>query len=220
MFTGIIDHCGTVLKLDEILTGKRIWIQSEFNDLVVGESIAVDGVCLTVVQSQAHQFCSDVSPETLELTRLGGLKQGNRINLERSLRLNDRLSGHIVQGHVDEVATLQEKKQLGNFWHYQFNGLGENVHKLLQKKGSVTVNGVSLTVNEIGEDGFEVMLIPQTLLLTNLADIQPCDKVNIEYDFMAKVIVNYISCELRKIESPRESSLLKNMKIAEACDSR
>ena len=198
MFTGIVDHCGQITKIDKQPESLSLWIESGFNDLAPGESIAVDGICLTVNEPTASLFRVDLSPETCRLTTAGQFKQGGRINLERALRLNDRLGGHLVTGHVDQKCALSGKKVIKEFIEMNFSGLVPQAQRYLVKKGSIAVNGVSLTINDVFDGGFQVMLIPHTLECTNLEALEISNMVNIEYDWMAKMVANqvqqYIHC--------------------------
>ncbi len=187
MYTGIVDHCGEVLSIDEIGGGKKLIVQTLFESLELGESIALNGVCVTVTQFDEKSFSIDISPETLALTNLASLAVGDNVNLERSLCLQDRLGGHIVYGHVDEVATIVEQNPKGDYYEFIFQGIRQS--HLLLKKGCVAVNGISLTVNEVNKDNFKCMLIPHTLERTNLKN---SSVVNIEYDWMVKVMINNI----------------------------
>ena len=167
-------------------------INSNFTDLTLGESIAVDGICLTVAYFTAHQFTVDLSPETLRLTTASSYMNGWKVNLERSLRLMDRFGGHFVTGHVDCQYQVKKISRQDEYLEIVFkNGLHSD-QKYLTKKGSITVNGVSLTVNEITEDGFAAMLIPHTLEKTNLSFLRVDSHVNIEYDYLAKIIYNQV----------------------------
>ena len=184
MFTGIIDHCGTVTAV----YGTVIRVSCEFSDWQLGESIAVDGICLTVTQFGDGYFESDISAETQAVSTVDQFKLGCKVNLERPLRLSDRLGGHIVQGHVDQVAYLAEREVMDDCVKLVFTGITATMQRLLIQKGSIAVNGVSLTLNRVIPQGFEVMLIPHTLQRTNLEELRPGDAVNIEYDWLAKVV--------------------------------
>ncbi len=190
MFTGIVDHCGTIAALDSQANSLRIVIDCHFTDLEEGESIAVDGVCVTAVQPREQQFVADISPETLSLTTLRNLKVGSEVNLERSLRMGDRIGGHWVAGHVDGRGQVLAKRYQQDFVEMIFGGLDSVALHYVLKKGSIAINGVSLTVNEVLADGFQIMLIPHTLERTNLKNLQESDWVNLEYDWMARIIVN------------------------------
>ncbi|MEE9451256.1 MAG: riboflavin synthase [Gammaproteobacteria bacterium] len=189
MFTGIIDHCGMINDIVRHSDSLTLTIACQFNDLQAGESIAVDGICLTVDKVQTGQFTCDISPETLKLTTAQLFKSGQRVNIERALRPSDRLSGHFVLGHVDLYAQLERCEPQGDFTQYVFGGLGRSKQPYLASKGCVAVNGVSLTINEVMSDGFSVMIIPHTRARTNLIHLEVGDKVNIEFDYLAKIVL-------------------------------
>lgn len=190
MFTGCVDHSGHLVKIENLASGKRFHIASQFTDLVLGESVCVNGVCLSVTQTYGDEFTADVSPETVALTHFDSIVNGSLVNLERSMRLNDRLNGHFVMGHVDGVAVLETKIPHDGFMEYHFQVKDSKAKDYLVTKGSIAVNGVSLTLNKVHQFGFSVMLIPETLARTNLSALNCQDYVNIEYDYLAKLIVN------------------------------
>lgn len=192
MFTGIIDHHGKILALEQTPKALRALIECNFNDLAEGESIAVDGICLTAIEPQTKRFYCDISPETLKLTTAGDFQVNSLVNLERALRMGDRLGGHWVSGHVDGCGHIKDKQQQQEFVTLTIAGIPPENMPLLVKKGSIAINGVSLTLNEITPDGFQVMLIPHTLERTNLKDLKIGDKVNLEFDSMVKTIINYL----------------------------
>lgn len=189
MFSGLVDHKGQVLESIATPKGRRLTIQSQFDNIALGESIAVDGVCLTAIEPEGGRFSLELSPETLAVTTFGTANIGTEVNLERSLRVGDRLGGHFVSGHVDTMAILTEIEPQGEYVCMRF-ALEGNDQSLLVHKGSISVNGVSLTLNKITETGFEVMLIPHTLKVTNLGMIKVGTRVNIEFDMLAKMVVN------------------------------
>lgn len=190
MFTGIINHCGKVSHVKtKADAGVVLTIATEYTDLELGESIAVDGICLTVTAIDQHTFNCDLSPETLNFTTAKDFTINKLVNLERALRLSDRLGGHIVTGHVDECAILQAKNWVTEFIELRFKCSSHEAQQYLIKKGSVAINGVSLTLNSVYPDGFDVMVIPHTLAMTNLDSLKVADSVNIEYDWMAKLLV-------------------------------
>ncbi|HEV2524155.1 MAG TPA: riboflavin synthase [Gammaproteobacteria bacterium] len=195
MFTGIVDHCGEVISSEEIPSGFRLKIKSNFDDFVKGESIAVDGICLTVTNFDKNYFNCEVSPETIKLTTASKFKPHYKINLEKSLKLQDRMGGHMVMGHVDTQAELIHTEKAGDFVLMRFGKFSAEYNKFMTKKGSISINGVSLTVNDAQKNYFEVMLIPHTLSRTNLANLNLGDKVNLEIDYFARYIINYLESQ-------------------------
>lgn len=195
MFTGIVDHCGQVISIKESSGNFRITIKSVFNDLTLGESIAIDGACLTVTQVIDHNFIVDLSPETLRLTTASQYVEGFRVNLERSLRLMDRLGGHFVTGHVDQQCEVSKIAHFDEFTEMTFAGVIPEHRSFLVKKGSIAINGVSLTLNDVAQDSFKVMLIPHTLQKTNLSALKIGQKINVEYDYLAKLVLNQTKAE-------------------------
>ena len=192
MFTGIVDHCGTITDIKSMDHGIRIQVSCEFTDIRVGESIATNGICLTAIEPSVNVFFAELSPETLALTDAKRWTVGSKVNIERSLQLHDRLGGHFVMGHVDTTAILQNIEQQGEYKAYEFSGLPVESVALLVKKGSVAVNGVSLTINYTTSGKFSVMLIPHSLATTNLGELRPGDCVNVEYDYFARIIAKQL----------------------------
>lgn len=188
MFTGIIDHCGEIVELQTLPRAMRIWFKSQWCDFQLGESIAVDGTCLTVVDFKDNVFTCEISPETKSLTIADYYKKGDKVNLERPLCLNDRLGGHLVSGHIDQTVFVSSLEQHQEFMEVAFSQVLKKNKPYLVQKGSVAVNGVSLTVNEVFDEGFIVMLIPHTLQRTNLSRLATNQPVNIEFDTVAKLI--------------------------------
>lgn len=189
MFTGIVEELGEVLAVDVADDSARLAVQGQVvtSDAGHGASIAVNGVCLTVVDVRDATFTADVMLETLERSTLGGLKPGDPVNLERAVRPSDRLGGHIVQGHVDGVDEVQNRTP-GEKWDIVRIGLPQRLARYVAEKGSIAVDGVSLTVSAVAADWFEVSLIPTTLELTTLGLRKPGDWVNLEVDVIAKYI--------------------------------
>ena len=186
MFTGIVAAVGRVREAKPARGGKRLVIDSGslgLKDVAIGDSIAVNGACLTVVARKARTFEVDVSRETLGCTT--GLSAGNRVNLEKAMRLADRLGGHLVNGHVDGVGTVKGIKAAGDNRVMAVKAPAA-LARYVARKGSVTVNGVSLTVNAVTAAGFTVNLIPHTLAQTNLGELRAGDKVNLEVDLLAR----------------------------------
>lgn len=188
MFTGIIEAVGRVIHLAPARKGFRVTIEArslDLADVAVGDSIAVNGCCLTVVDLAKGSFAMDVSQETLDCT--ADLRQGTEVNLEKALRLSDRLGGHLVTGHVDGVGTVADFVAEGDSRRLTV-AVPVSLSRFIARKGSVTINGVSLTVNEVSASTFGVNLIPHTLAVTNLKDLAPGVRVNIEVDLIARYV--------------------------------
>ncbi len=188
MFTGIIEELGTVTARDNLPDAARLTVRAAVaDDAGIGDSIAVNGVCLTVVSTGGGGFTADVMRETLDRSSLGALRPGDRVNLERPVSPSGRLGGHIVQGHVDGVGTILGR-EVTPHWELVRIGLPEALARYLVVKGSVTVDGVSLTVVDVGATTFSVSLIPTTLALTTLGHKDRGDPVNLEVDIIAKYV--------------------------------
>lgn len=194
MFTGLIEGVGVVRELRRSGGGAVLTVTSPFaeSSYLLGESIAVNGVCLTVTAFGGGTFRADVSPESLDCTNLGALQPGHQVNLERALRLGDRFGGHIVSGHVDAVAALTDRKQDGNALRLTFK-LNAEHNRFLVAKGSVAIDGISLTVNRVENDAFSVAIIPHTMGKTTLAAMVVGQRVNIETDLIAKYVLRLLS---------------------------
>jgi riboflavin synthase len=187
MFTGIIESLGKALSRTSGKTGIELEIAAAFPDLVLGESVAVNGVCLTVAKVQPKSVIFAVSPETLARTGLGALKTDAQVNLERALLPTTRLSGHIVQGHVDGLAKILRIEKNGEYFELDFE-LPPKLSRYVVEKGSITLDGVSLTVNHIHENQIGIMLIPHTWNHTAFSSRSPGEFVNVEIDVMAKYL--------------------------------
>lgn len=189
MFTGLIQDVGWIRKVDRRGSSAVLSIASKMveDDLQMGESIAVNGVCLTVTGWQQGSFTADVSPESLDCTTLGLLQPGAAVNLERALRLCDRLGGHLVSGHVDCIAQVRKRYQDHNAFRFEFS-VADSAMRYLVEKGSVSIDGISLTVNTVSVDGFSVAVIPHSLEMTTLKDKKAGDKVNIETDLIGRYV--------------------------------
>lgn len=188
MFTGLILHSGTIESFERRANGARLRIRTtDPEPFTRGESLAVNGVCLTVLPEQEGALVADLSDETLSRTTLGNLGTGLRVNVERALALGDRMGGHIVQGHVDTVGTLISIASEGDFAVYRWSVPGEYAD-LLVNKGSVAVDGVSLTVVDPDTESFGAALIPETLRRTNIGTARIGDAVNLEFDMVAKYV--------------------------------
>lgn len=189
MFTGLIEELGMVTSREPFAGGERITIAAKIvtSDIANGDSIAVNGVCLTALGATKSSFAADVSPETLSKTTLGNLSSGSRVNLERAVTPATRLGGHIVQGHVDGRGTFLSARSDGDFWTVTI-GFPPEFARYLVYKGSVTVEGISLTVAALADDHFEIAVIPKTWQMTNLSTLKPNDDVNLEADVIAKYV--------------------------------
>lgn len=187
MFTGLVETLGTVTSIADEPPGKRIAVAaaSIAGDAAIGDSIAVNGCCLTVVVIAGETLSFDAGPETLSRTNLGGLAAGSRVNLERSLQLGDRLGGHFVTGHIDRIGTLERRGDDAGWSTLWFN-MPEELSKQMVSKGSIAVDGVSLTLIDVEPTRFSVQLIPHTLSVTTLGFLKPGDAVNLETDLLAK----------------------------------
>ncbi len=199
MFTGIVNHCGKILSIDRLPDRATLWIESQFEALSLGESIAVDGACLTVTDIKDRAFACEVSPETLRLTIAGDYQENSLVNLERPLSLNDLVGGHLVSGHIDQTVSVAAIQSHAEFTEVTFKSIDAVNQGYLIQKGSVTINGVSLTVNEVNADGFSVMLIPHTLEKTNLSALKVGQLVNIEFDMVAKLITKQLQPYLKEV---------------------
>jgi riboflavin synthase len=199
MFTGIVEARGAVSALNASGAVHRVVIATPVDfpiaDLPLGASIAVDGVCLTVVDRAVGWFSADLGPETLALTTLGNLAPGGAVHLERPLKLGDALGGHLVSGHVDGVGHVVFRKEKGDALELHISAPA-TVAPTLVVKGSVTVDGVSLTINAVEEDRFSVTLIPHTLSVTHLGERPPGSSVNLEADLIAKHIDRLVTARL------------------------
>ena len=191
MFTGIIEEMGSVERVDRKGKGMRLTICSAWKDLKRGESIAVNGLCLTVVENKKGSFTMDLSPETLRRSTLGDLKKGDVVNLERPLRPSDRLGGHFVTGHIDGVGTIETLAPEGNSVRAVFIA-PPSLSPYLVEKGSVAIDGISLTVGSCEGKRFTVFLIPYTIEKTNFSRKKVGDRVNIEVDILGKYIESFL----------------------------
>lgn len=189
MFTGIVEELGAIISIEKSLAGTRMTILAStvMGDLKIGDSVSVNGTCLTVVSKSEHNFSVEVSPETLSVTTLGLLMAGSLLNLERAMKLNERLGGHLVSGHVDGVGTVRVRQQEANAILLTIEASPEVLHHCIVK-GSVTVDGISLTINQVTDRGFSVAIIPHTAKATSLGLKQVGDQVNLESDLIGKYV--------------------------------
>jgi riboflavin synthase len=194
MFTGIIEGLGTIAGIRSSGQGKRLTVETDFSldQTKIGDSISVSGACLTAVKIDGKRFEVDVSPETLQITTFGQAKIGERLNIERALRLSDRIDGHLVSGHIDGMGIVKEREILSNAIIVTI-GVDESLTQYMIAKGSVAVDGVSLTINARESDSFSVSVIPYTARLTSIGFKNKGDRVNIETDMIGKYVERFIS---------------------------
>jgi riboflavin synthase len=212
MFTGIIEEIGSVKTLRREAGAARLTISAStvLGGTALGDSICVNGVCLTVVDMGKSEFSADVANETLKVTNLGELQIGQKVNLERALQLSARIGGHLVTGHVDAVGRIREKRQEGNSWRV-FIDAPETAHRTIIKKGSVAVDGISLTVADVDKTGFSIAMIPHTAKVTTLGFKSAGDSVNLETDIIGKYVERLLS---GRVEGGVNLELLKKMGFA------
>lgn len=202
MFTGLIESVGQIIDNRLTKMGRQLVVQANFEAIQPGESITVNGVCLTVLPSEEEHLTFDLSPETLKLTTLGQLTQGQSVNLERALLAGTRMGGHYVSGHVDTLAYVQSVNPLGEFVELTLGDFGVHAMPYLWPKGSITLDGVSLTMNTVdsNNNSMTVMLVPHTLAMTTLADLKEGARVNVEFDYLARMIAHQLGV-LQKTQS-------------------
>ncbi len=211
MFTGLVETTGTVASVKNAGKGMKISVRParEF-EVVRGDSVAVNGVCLTVTEP-GETLPFDVSPETLRSTNLGELSPGDVVNLERAMRLSDRLGGHLVSGHVDGVGTIRRRRETGEYTFFTFE-TGRDLLKYIVRKGSVAVDGISLTVTDVDRESFSVAIIPHTLSATNIGGKREGARVNIETDIIGKYVEKFIQ---RDDDDGKFMNLLKEKGFAD-----
>lgn len=195
MFTGLIQDMGTLKEARRSGGPVRLVIEPDsmsLADVELGESIATSGICLTVVERGARTFSVDVGQETLNVATAASWGPGRRVNLERSLRLNDLLGGHLVMGHVDGIGEVRARREEAGVVHFDIS-LPEEMAPLVTQKGSIAVDGVSLTVNDVTQDAFRITLIPETLRRTTLGLLHVGDRVNLEADILARHLARLLA---------------------------
>ena len=193
MFTGIVENTGIIKQVISNGSNKSFWVESDIsNQLKTDQSISHDGACLTVEEVTGNRHKVTAIEETLDKTDLGGWKEGTVVNLERCLALNSRLDGHWVQGHVDTTAICAQRKEKAGSWIYEFE-FPKKFAELVIEKGSITINGISLTVFDVKKRSFRVAIIPYTFNHTNIQFVNKGDKVNLEFDMIGKYILRQIS---------------------------
>lgn len=197
MFSGIVEEAAPVIKVQKEQENLHITMDCSFsNELKIDQSIAHNGVCLTVVKKEGSTYTVTAIKETLEKSNLGHLKPGDKVNLERSMHLNERLDGHIVQGHVDQTATCTEVTEAQGSWYFTFE-YDPTKGNITVEKGSISVNGVSLTVVNSGARSFQVAIIPYTYENTNFHQIKPGTIVNLEFDIIGKYVIKILNQQLQ-----------------------
>ena len=189
MFSGIVEEMGAITVLGKTLAGTKLTILAAIvmGDLKIGDSVSVNGTCLTVISRSDRDFSVEVSPETLSVTTLGLLNPGTPVNLERAMRLNERIGGHLVAGHVDGIGVIRSRHQDANAIILAIEA-PQQILKYCVVKGSITVDGISLTINNVNEKGFSVAIIPHTAKVTTLGLKQVNDPVNLESDLIGKYV--------------------------------
>jgi riboflavin synthase len=207
MFTGLIEGKGSLIRTERLGPDTRMVIQAHFamGGLILGESISVDGACLTVVSFEGKAFTVDVSAETLSRTTLGRKPLGSQFNLERALRLGDRLGGHLVTGHVDGIGILRDRRQEGRSWRLLFDVMPD-LNRYIIEKGSIAVNGISLTVNGCGESSFDVNIVPHTFSETTVGSLRIGEEVNIETDLLGRYVEKMLKGFMTPSATDTESS--------------
>ena len=215
MFTGIVETQGRVVALTRGEAGARLTIETgtRWVDLTVGQSIAVNGVCLTVVQGDGATFTADLSSETLGVTTLGDLKPQDRVNLERPLRVGDRLGGHFVTGHVDGIGHIVRRQPAGEST-WMWIGFAPPLRITLAPKGSIAVDGVSLALVEVLRETFSVCLVPHTLAITTLGWKGPGSLVNVEVDVLSRYLERLLTTQSMRDRSPLTTQLLREQGFA------
>jgi riboflavin synthase len=198
MFTGLVEALATVVELQTEPPGVRLTMEvpPSVAEVKIGDSIALNGCCLTVVAANANRLSFQAGEETLRRTNLGRLKAGSQLNIERSLRAGDRLGGHFVTGHIDGLGALESRTDEGDWSTFWFQA-PPNLMRQMASKGSIAVDGVSLTLVDVGADCFSVALIPHTLAATTLGQLMPGDSVNLETDVLAKYIERQLNADGR-----------------------
>jgi len=199
MFTGIVDQQGEVLKN----SASRLEIKATYSKLEIGESISVNGTCLTLVPESGGNLHFDISPETQNLTNLGQLKVGDKVNLERAMLASARFGGHYVSGHIDRTARLKSRTRIGEYFEIRVGDFDKAASLYLLPKGSITLDGVSLTINAVEACEIKLMLVPHTLSQTTFGQLEIGQCLNVEFDYLARVVAHQlqIAGQLREVEA-------------------
>ena len=203
MFTGIIEAQATVMMNQIEHFGRRLVIETTYPEIVIGESIAVNGVCLTAIAQSAYQASFDVSPETLAKTNLSLLQVGDVVHLEKAALAQTRMGGHYVSGHVDTIIAVSALEKLDDYVKLRVGHFSEKEMLYLVEKGSITLNGVSLTINALHERQIELMLVPHTLKATNFAKLAIGQQLNVEFDYLTRIIAHQLEL-MRNLNDKRD----------------
>jgi riboflavin synthase len=210
MFTGIIEGFGSISSIRSAGQGKRLAIEAEFDldQTKIGDSLCVSGACLTAVKIDGRHFEVDISPETLQMTTFGHAKVGQRVNIERALRLSDRIDGHLVSGHIDGLGQLSKRETMSNAIIVTID-VAESLARYMISKGSVAVDGISLTINACDAASFAVSIIPHTAKLTTIGFKNKGDPVNIETDMLGKYVERFMNARQGEAEAEKPSGIDK-----------
>ncbi|CDZ78579.1 Riboflavin synthase [Legionella massiliensis] len=192
MFTGLIETQGEVLANHAGTVANRLEIKAAYQQLAIGESIAVNGVCLTLVPESKDHLIFDVSPETLGLTNLGQLAVGSKVNLERAMAATARFGGHYVSGHIDTTARLKEVTKVGDYTEIVVGDFAAYASMYLLPKGSITLDGVSLTINAVTDGDIKLMLVPHTLAQTTFGQLELGQRLNVEFDYLTRIVAHQL----------------------------
>ena len=211
MFTGLIEDCGSLKNVERTSTTAIVTLSTSLplEEIVLGDSVSVNGTCLTVVAKGVKTFSADVSPETFSRTTLASLQYGSPVNLERALRVGDRLGGHIVTGHIDAVGSVTKVVSSQNSIVIEI-AVPDDAGRYLIEKGSVSVDGISLTINSVTGNSFQLSIIPHTLAVTTLKNLRPGSQVNIETDIIGKYVERLMSSKAEKQSSLSSELLAKH----------
>lgn len=194
MFTGLIESLGCVVENKALQSGRRLLIKTDFDTVQTGESIALNGVCLTVLPDTQHGLAFDLSPETVSLTTLGALAPGQSVNIERALLVGSRMGGHYVSGHIDTTASIESLRTVGDFVELTVADFAIPAAPFLLPKGSITLDGVSLTINAVNEGcRMSVMLVPHTLAMTTFGEAAAGLRVNVEFDYLTRIVAHQLA---------------------------
>lgn len=202
MFTGLIEQQGVVIANTNHQTANRLLIQTAYKDLQAGESISINGVCLTLLPDFRDGLAFDVSPETLNKTMLGKLSAGDVVNMERAMIATAGFGGHYVSGHVDTTVCLKARHPMGEHVEITVGAFDEGDCRFLLPKGSITLDGISLTINAVENRCIKIMLVPHTLAKTTLGNRQPGDRLNVEFDYIARIVAHQLGFAVGHLHEP------------------